>query len=209
LKALNPEEVHRLNSQGAAILDTRRPKAFAAGHISGSYGIPLNTPLVTWAGWVIPFGSPLILVSKDAVEQEAAVRQLIRIGYDDLRGALTGGFEAWEANDRPVSRVPVMPAQELEELLKRGKAPVIVDVRSDTEWRAGRLPGAIHIEAGRLPSEDLPLPQDELKVIHCGHSDRSTVGISILEQRGFRNLVLLEGGFRGWQAAGFEIVKGE
>jgi hydroxyacylglutathione hydrolase len=122
---------------------------------------------------------------------------------------LSGGLEAWEAVDRPVSRVTVMPVQELAELLEQGKAPFIADVRSDAEWRAGHLPGAIHVEAGRLPSEDLHLPQDDLKVIHCGHSDRSTVGISILEQRRYRNLVLLKGGFNSWQAAGFGSVRDE
>jgi hydroxyacylglutathione hydrolase len=51
LKPLNSEEVFRLSSLGVAILDTRPPKAFAAGHIPGSYGIPLSAPLITWAGW--------------------------------------------------------------------------------------------------------------------------------------------------------------
>jgi hydroxyacylglutathione hydrolase len=206
LKPLNPVEVLQLSSRGVAILDIRSPKEFIRGHIPGSYGIPLGAPLITWAGWVIPFGSPLILVSNDADEREASVRQLIRIGYDDLRGYLMGGFEAWEAAARPVSRVPVMPAQELAERLKQGKAPVILDVRSDAEWRAGHLPKAVHVELGRLPDDNLSLPQDDLKVIHCGHSDRSIVGISILEQRGYRNLALLEGGYSNWLAAGFGVV---
>ncbi|HZD57694.1 MAG TPA: rhodanese-like domain-containing protein, partial [Anaerolineales bacterium] len=206
LKPLNPEEVLRLGSQGVAILDTRPPKAFAAGHIPGSYGIPLGAPLITWAGWVIPFGSPLVLVGSDARELDQAVRQLIRIGYDDLRRTLAGGFEAWEAEGRPVTRLPVMPVQELAERLERGVAPLILDVRSDAEWRAGHLPEAIHVEAGRLSSEDLPLPKDDLKVVHCGHSDRSTVGISVLERRGYRNLVLLDGGFSSWLASGYEVV---
>jgi len=206
LKPLSPENVLTLNLLGVAILDVRPPKAFAAGHIPGSYGIPLGTPLIPWAGWVIPFGSPLILVTSDAEEREAAVRQLIRIGYDDLRGFLTGGFEAWEEENRPVSRLPAMPVQELAERLEQGKAPVIVDVRSHAEWRLGHLPQAINVELGVLPEADLPLPKDDLKIIHCGHSDRSTVGISLLERRGYRNLVLLEGGFSSWQKAGFEVV---
>lgn len=206
LKPLQPAEVLQFSSQGVAILDTRSPKAFTAGHIPGSYGVPLGAPLITWAGWVIPFGSPVILLTNDAAEREAAVRQLIRIGYDDLRGYLMGGFQAWEAERLPVTRVPVMPVQELAERLQQGKAPVILDVRSDAEWRTGHLPKAIHIEAGRLPSDDLPLPQDVLTVVHCGHSDRSMVGVSVLERRGFRNLALLEGGYSNWLAAGLETV---
>jgi hydroxyacylglutathione hydrolase len=205
LKALNPDEVEQLNSQGVVILDTRPSKAFTAGHIPGSYGIPLKTPLNTWTGWVIPFGSPLILVSKDAKEREAAVRQLIRIGYDDLRGYLLGELAAWQADGRPVWRVPVMPVQELAERIEQGKAPVILDVRFAAEWRAGHLPKAKHIEAGRLDFEYLSLPRDKLKVIHCGHSDRSTVGISVLERRGVTNLAILDGGYSDWQTAGLKI----
>jgi hydroxyacylglutathione hydrolase len=206
LKPLNSGEVRQLSSQGVAILDTRSARSFAAGHIPGSYGIPLGAPLITWAGWVIPFGSPLILVSSDVEEREAAVRQLIRIGYDELHGYLMGGFEAWEAETRMVSRLPVIPVHELAERLKLNKAPIILDVRSDAEWRAGHLPKAIHVELGRLPDDDLSLPQDDLKVIHCGHSDRSIVGISVLERRGYRNLALLEGGYSNWLAAGFGVV---
>jgi hydroxyacylglutathione hydrolase len=155
---------------------------------------------------VIPFGTPLVLVASDAEERESAVRQLIRIGYDDLRGYLVGGLEAWEADGHPVTHLPVLPPQELAEQLEQGKAPVILDVRSDAEWRAGHLPNAIHIEAGRLPFDDLPLPQEDLKVIHCSTSYRSTVGVSVLERRGYRNLALLKGGFSKWQASGFGIV---
>jgi hypothetical protein len=46
----------------------------------------------------------------EAGEKDEAVRQLIRIGYNDLRGTLMGGFEAWGAGLWPVSRLPIMPA---------------------------------------------------------------------------------------------------
>ena len=207
LEPLAPETVQQQMAQGVAVVDTRTPREFAAGHIPGAYGIPLAAPLITWAGWVIPFGTPLILVADDPAAREEAVRQLIRIGYDDLRGYLDGGMAAWEAAGFPASRVPVLPPQELRQRLERGDAPVILDVRMDAEWRAGHLPQAIHVEAGRLPTEELPLPKDAPVVVHCGHADRSTVGISVLERRGYRNLMLLDGGFFAWQMAGYEVVR--
>ena len=57
--------------------------------------------------------------------------------YDDLRAALTGGFVAWEGETRMASHLPVIPAQELAERLKQNKAPSILDLRSEVEWRAG------------------------------------------------------------------------
>jgi hydroxyacylglutathione hydrolase len=81
----------------------------------------------------------------------------------------------------------------------------VIDVRFEAEWRAGHIPGAVHIEVGRLPGVDFPLPKDQLAVVHCGHADRSTVGISVLERRGFRNLALLEGGFGAWSSSGYPV----
>ncbi len=207
LAPLSPESVRQQMMRGVAVIDIRSPRAFAEGHIPGAYGIPLGAPLITWAGWVVPFGTPIILIADDPIQREEAVRQLIRIGYDDLRGYLDGGMDAWEAADLPVSRTPVMPVDELHRRLQRGNAPTILDVRLDAEWRAGHLPKAIHVEAGQLPDTELPFPKDHPIAVHCGHSDRATVGISLLERQGFRELILIDGGFERWQAAGYEVVR--
>jgi hydroxyacylglutathione hydrolase len=206
LKPLQPEALSRQMAQSVAVLDTRSPRDFAAGHIPGSFGIPLGAPLVTWAGWVIPFRTPLALIAGTPAEREEAVRQLIRIGYDDLRGYLEGGIPAWEAAGQRIARVPVMPVEELFRRLEEVDAPAVIDVRFDAEWQAGHIPGAIHIEAGRLQVGELQLPRDRLTIVHCGHADRSTVGISLLERRGYRNLALLEGGMSAWESAGYPVL---
>jgi hydroxyacylglutathione hydrolase len=190
---------------GVAVIDTRTPREFAAGHIPDAYGIPLGAPLATWAGWVVPFAAPLILVADDPRQREEAVRQLIRIGYDDLRGYLEGGLAAWQAEGLPVARVPLMSVEELYRAHQRGAAPQVLDVRQDAEWRAGHLPGARHIEGGRLRVAHVPLPKDEPLVVHCAHADRSTVAVSLLQRRGYGNLTLLYGGFSAWQAAGYPV----
>lgn len=207
LKPLQPQDLAREMAQMVPVLDVRPPQAFAASHVPGSFGIPLAAPLVTWAGWVIPFGTPLILIAATPVERGEAVRQLIRIGYDDLRGYLEGGLPAWEAAGERVAQVPVIPVEELHRYLDRLDAPTVVDVRFDSEWRAGHIPGAIHIEAGRLPIEGIQLPKDRLTVVHCGHADRSTIGISVLERLGYRNLAMLEGGMSAWDSAGYPVER--
>ena len=207
LKPLSPPDVQKNVAQGAVIIDIRTPVEFAAGHIPGSYGIPLAAPLITWAGWVVPFNAPVILVSSNSSERMQAVRQLIRIGYDDLRGFLAGGIAAWEAADLALEQLPVMPARVLHGQMESGDNPLILDVRQEAEWRDGHLPEAIHIEAGRLPHAEIPFSQDSQVVVHCGHADRSTVGISVLQRRGYHNLSLLEGGYTGWHAAGYPEVQ--
>jgi hydroxyacylglutathione hydrolase len=194
-------------SQGVAVVDTRSPREFARGHIPNAYGIPVDTPLVTWAGWVIPFGSPLILVADEPRKREEAMRQLMRIDYDHVSGYLDGGMAAWEAQGYPMSQIPLMSVEELHQQLERGRVPRVLDVRSEGEWRAGHLGPATHLEGGRLSEENLPLPKEEPLVVHCGHSDRSTVALSLLERQGFKDLRMLFGGFGAWQKAGYPVTR--
>lgn len=208
LDPLSPQRIRQSMENGVAVIDIRPPREFAAGHVPGSYGIPLVSPVNTWTGWVVPFGSPIILVAGDPAKREEAVRQLIRIGYDDLRGYLDGGIEAWRAAGLPTALTPVIDVGGLHAWMQSSDPPLIVDVRSDAEWRAGHLPEALHLEAGRIDSGAAErLPRDRPLVIHCGAANRATVGLSLLERRGYRNLTLLDTGFGKWRDAGFEVVE--
>ncbi len=208
LRPLPPAGVRDWLAQGGALVDVRAAEAFAEGHIPGAYGIALDIPLITWAGWLIPFGTPLILMAEGPAGIEEAVRQLIRIGYDDLRGYLDGGLAAWEASGLPVDRIRTITVSELRDRLPERDAPLVLDVRQDDEWDTGHIPGAVHIENGRLPNADLPWPADQPIVVHCEHRGRSTAGLSVLARRGYRDLTLVDGGFAAWSEAGYEVKSG-
>lgn len=205
---LSCDEVAQALNADVWVVDTRTPVEFAAGHIPGSTGIPLDAPLVVWAGWVIPFGAPIILVGRDRAEREAAVRQLVRIGYDNLRGYLEDGLAAWARAGLPLAGVQVMPAGELHRRMAGGEELTVLDVRQESEWLEGHIAGATHVEAGRLPHTALPFDAGHPIVVQCAAGDRSTVAISVLEQRGYRNLFLLEGGLNRWQARGLPLEPG-
>ncbi|MDQ2692408.1 MAG: MBL fold metallo-hydrolase, partial [Chloroflexota bacterium] len=179
LKPLSADEVHALMSEGVLVLDVRHGKAFGAGHIPNSYGIRVDAPLTTWAGWLIPFGSRLVLVGEDTDQIVAATRQLMRIGYDDLVGKLDGGIDAW-ARQYPVETIPSVNARELRERLDE---VVLVDVRQRVEWDQEHIPGAIHFEGGRVAWEPLPFPQDRPLAVQCSSGNRSMSAISVLRRR--------------------------
>jgi hydroxyacylglutathione hydrolase len=203
LKPLSPDEVKAMMDAGVAVVDVRHGKRFGAGHIPNSYGIRVDAPLTTWAGWLIPFGSRIVLVGEDTDQIVAATRQLIRIGYDELVGRLEGGIEAW-AREYPVETIPGMNANELRERLSE---VVLIDVRQKSEWDQGHIPGAIHFEGGRMAWEDLPFAYDRPLAIQCSSGNRSMSVSSVLRRRGYHNVIQVEGGITKWKMHGFPVTK--
>jgi hydroxyacylglutathione hydrolase len=205
LKPLSAGEVKAEMGKGTVVLDVRHQDRFAAGHIPDAFGIRVDAPLVVWAGWVIPFGSRIVLLAESTEERSDAIRQLIRIGYDNLAGYLEGGIDAW-AREYPVETVRSIRVNELRERLS--EIPVL-DVRNLAEWAQGHIPGAIHIEGGRLAWEEFELPSEGPLAVQCASGNRSMIAISVLKRRGYHNLIQVEGGINDWNLNQFELIRDE
>ena len=203
LQPLSTGEVKALMDEGVVVLDVRHGKLFGAGHIPNSYGIRVEAPLTTWAGWLIPFGSRIVLVAESTEQTVAATRQLIRIGYDELVGRLEGGIEAW-AREYPVETIKGINAEELRERLDE---VMLIDVRQKSEWDEGHIPEAIHFEGGRVAWEELPFPHDQPLAIQCSSGNRSMSVSSVLRRRGYRNVIQVVGGITKWKMHGFPVTK--
>ncbi len=82
---------------------------------------------------------------------------------------------------------------------------VLVDVREDDEWRAGRVAGAIHLGKGVIERDiesEIPDPDTEV-VLYCGGGFRSALAAENLRRMGYTNVFSLDGGYRALQDAGF------
>src|SRR5579859_3078678 len=210
LALLTPHDVQARQRLGQAVVDTRSIYDYARGHIPGVFHVELRPAFASWVGWVVPFGTPVILVSETTEVHEYAVRQLIRIGYDELLGYLDGGMDAWKQAGLPIESVPVLTMREVRQRLVNapGEPLVVVDVRQAHEWATGHVPQAELVEAGALPRADLHLPHDRLLAIHCGHGQRAATGLSVLEHRGYTKLALIAEGIDDWRAAGGDVELG-
>ncbi len=208
LPPLAPLDVQARMARGEAVVDLRPVARYVEGHIPRVFHVELRPAFASWVGWVVPFGTPVVLVSESTDVHEEAVRQLVRVGYDDLPGYLAGGMAAWARAGLPVERVAVLTVQQVRERLERGEPLVVLDVRQAHEWAAGHVPQALHAEAGRLADGGLALPTDQPIATHCGHDARAATGLSLLERAGYHDLHLIDGGFEAWEAAGLPVAHG-
>ena len=99
---------------------------------------------------------------------------------------------------------------ELVALIAQGRAPAILDVRSDAEFAEGHVPGAMHIPFWQLPRRAVEIPgrpTDRL-VVYCGHGPRAWYAKAVLRRGGFTRVELLEGHMSQWKRAGRPVVAG-
>ncbi len=194
----------RLLQDGALVIDTRTSADFAQGHVPGTINLPLNRSFTTWAGWFLPYDREFYLIMEDrqAHAIDEAAQDLALIGLDRIGGFFGDEIiEAWATVEGPLDTVPQIGVVELAERL-RSNGVAVIDVRNATEWEAGHLPGATHLPLGYLPDRLNDLPRDQPIVVHCQGGGRSAIAASLLQARGFRNILNFAPGFTGWQAAG-------
>lgn len=205
LRPVSAMELTAFEANGALVVDVRPPADFARGHIPGAYNIAVDAPLGVWAGWLLPFNAPLILVSPSPTDRQVAVRQLLRVGFDRLLGYMDGDAETWARSGLSVETITEISPHMLHERRQTGETISVLDVRQDDEWRMGHIPGAYHLENGTLPFAEMPVSADAPLAVCCAGGTRSMAGISVLRRRGFRNLLQVQGGFDAWRLAGFEV----
>jgi hydroxyacylglutathione hydrolase len=193
-----PGELRRRISAGEWVVDLRSRTAFAAGHLRGARQFELGDTLVTYLGWLIPWGMPLTLIGATASDVAAAQRDLARIGIDQVVAAATGQPPDW-ADGEPLAHYRVADFAEYGRV--RGQRDlVLLDVRRDTEWTAARIDRAVHIALHELPERLAELPDGEVWV-HCQSGYRASVAAALLDAAG-RNVVLIDDDFSRAQQRG-------
>ena len=81
---------------------------------------------------------------------------------------------------------------------------VLLDVREDDEWAAGRAPGAVHLPMSRLRQDSVP--KDRPVYALCRVGSRSAAVAEALEKLGY-SVANVSGGMLSWAAAGLPVVR--
>jgi hydroxyacylglutathione hydrolase len=182
---LHPDEFARAaKREGIQVLDTRDDrKLFDAAHVARAIQAPLRSPFFSaTAGSYLAESDAILLVLEGPEDADLAVRQLYRIGFDQVHGWITADeakaaglfLEEEERIDFPDFR----PEKALEE-------GAIIDVRTSAEFQRGHLDGARSFPYTRLKTRLAELPKNKRLFIHCGSGRRASLAASFLRSMGF------------------------
>jgi sulfur-carrier protein adenylyltransferase/sulfurtransferase len=89
-------------------------------------------------------------------------------------------------------------ATELKGMQDRGEKFLLVDVREPAEWEIVKIPGAVLIPKGDLPSKLAELPQDKPIIAYCKTGVRSAEALALLKNAGFGDAKHVQGGVTAW-----------
>ncbi|HLP53605.1 MAG TPA: rhodanese-like domain-containing protein [Fluviicola sp.] len=202
-KPLSVDAFEQEITLGATILDTRKVTYPSHKIICGSLYIGLDGQFAIWAGALVPFDKPLVLVCDPGTEEEVITR-LSRIGYDRCVGYLENGMEAWEAKGGAVSMIFSIKEEVVSEHMIDGQPVYFLDVRKPSEFETGHVSGAVHVPLDQLTSKIPLLDKERCYAVYCAGGYRSLIAVSLLLKENFKCVYNIIGGFEAIRS-GFSL----
>jgi hydroxyacylglutathione hydrolase len=195
---LSPNEFFS-KKENSIVLDSRMESSFATAHIPGSISI-WKGGIPDFAGWFLPYDKSILLVNETDDPLEI-VRLLIRLGYDNIAGYLSGGIFGWHISGKESASIETIRVQDLCLLLDKEEKILILDVRGAEEVKTkGRIHNALNIPITRLHERMDEIPKRKPVCVFCGSGLRSMIAASLLKKEGWSNLKVALGGLAGWNS---------
>jgi rhodanese-related sulfurtransferase len=107
------------------------------------------------------------------------------------------------------SRVCECTVHDVKVRLDKGEPFHLIDVREESEFARGHLPGAMHLGKGIIERDieekvaDLEAPV----VLYCGGGYRSALAADALQKMGYTDVISMDGGWRHWTESGYPTEK--
>jgi rhodanese-related sulfurtransferase len=204
LEELDPQAFNKkAKSEKTIVLDVRSYDSFGGQHIPEAYQVDFGGNFATFAGWVLPPDSNILLVTGDGAEPEEVAMWLRRVGLDQVLGYLSGGMFEWAKAGLPTAHIKQLSVEELHGMGTGEREMVIVDVRAPREYEGFHIQGALNIPAPDLRTRYEELDPDVPTVLVCSTGHRSSLSASILKQHEFKDVFNVAGGMTGFSAAGY------
>jgi glyoxylase-like metal-dependent hydrolase (beta-lactamase superfamily II)/rhodanese-related sulfurtransferase len=201
---LTPRQVELKRSEGALVVDVRTALQFDDAHVPGSVCIPaVQAGFGTKLAWIADRDQEVVLIGRDDEEAKRAAHLAGSVGIRKLGGYLAGGMTTWREEKRSTQSIERIDVPELHE---RGDEVQILDVREQSEWNEGHIPGSLLTPYHDI--HELPADLDSARpvAVLCSSGQRAATAASLLQRYGAQEpLHVVDGGVGTWARSGWPI----
>ncbi len=208
-KHLFAEDLKALaGNTGVAVLDTRLDRsAFMARHLPGSLYAGFNKAFNTAAGSIIEEDMDIYLIIEEEHVEEA-VRDLVRVGLDNIKGYATPEtLEAYANHGGEMASIREIPIDKIPDTLASMDDAVVLDVRNASEHAPAHIPGSANIAYTRLWVRRDEVPAGT-KIVHCVSGGRAAVSTALLARLG-HDVIFVNGEWKDWVANPKSTIVGD
>jgi hydroxyacylglutathione hydrolase len=190
----------------ALLIDTRLDRsAFMAHHIPDSLYAPMDNTFNTVVGSLVEDETTPIYLIVGEEDVEEAVRDLVRIGYDNVKGfAEIETLQRYFEDEGPSETIDEITFDDLDSQREARNAEVL-DVRYRSEYEEGHVDGALNASYTRMPEYEADLPEDKTLLVHCASGARAAAASAFLRRTG-RDVVYINDDFENYARKQKETV---
>lgn len=192
-RELTTEEIDAFEG---VVIDVRKNVEYGDGHIRNSINIGLGGQFASWAGTLIPIGTPIAVVAETNAQIDEAVMRLARVGHETVVGFIFIGDYAGEKKV-----IEQLPVEQVASLTETEKFIQFIDVRRPAEYDSGHAYRASNFPLDELEKNVDKLFTDSSTYVICQGGYRSSIATGILERAGFDCVYNVTGGTAAWMAA--------
>jgi glyoxylase-like metal-dependent hydrolase (beta-lactamase superfamily II)/rhodanese-related sulfurtransferase len=203
LPRLSTDELLRRIAGDDWVVDLRDKDLWAKSHLPGTTNFGVNGSFATYLGWLFPYERELVLISNKASDLSLAQRELVRIGIDRPSASYLG--EISDFNE--VLATEVVEFKDVPQALADSEIAVL-DVRRNSERRASHIVGSLHIPLHELSTRMSELSKDKTYWVHCAGAYRASIAASIVQNAGFKVVLINESYDKALQVKDLAIATG-
>jgi rhodanese-related sulfurtransferase len=107
--------------------------------------------------------------------------------------------------------IPLVKQEELKKMIDEGRGDfVVVDNQPKASYDMGHIPGAVNLPWAAPIKKSGNLPQNKSLILYCGcehEEDATDVANQLIQEFGYRDVKVLEGGWFKWVKLGYPVEK--
>ncbi|MEQ9349815.1 MAG: rhodanese-like domain-containing protein, partial [Alphaproteobacteria bacterium] len=197
------------------VLDVRSPAEYEAGHLPGAASAPGGQLVQETERWIATLGARVVLVDDTGVRATMTASWLLQMGWEEvfvLEGGIVGRTltrGAWKPNLAGLQLDPRPPlrVEELRAMIDRDEA-LVIDLATSQDYIKGHIPGAWFAIRAELDEAVTRMPGTDVYVLTSPDNVLARLAAESLRQLTRKSVLTLEGGTRGWVAAGGALASG-